>query len=175
MATTSTLPFRLWLGHSSGHLSQLAHGTGLAPNQKITLSLEDAAQNILVLGGIGSGKTTRAMHLFLMQLLDQQCGGLIFDVKGDFQKAVLAFAKHTQRNVTIIGPGFEKMNLLAGLTPEIAASFLKSAFLLNGKAHGDAFWIDTAELCRNTLGVLSFLPAYYSLQGLYRYLFECSR
>jgi len=65
------------------------------------------------------------------------------------------------------------MNLLAGLTPEVAASFLKSAFLLSGGAKMDGFWIDTAtELCRNTLGVLSFLPEHYSLQGLYSYLFD---
>ena len=37
----------------------------------------------------------------------------------------------------------------------------------------DGFWIDTAtELCRNTLGLLSFLPAHYTLQGLYSYLFD---
>lgn len=165
-------PFSVWLGHSSGHLSQLAHSTGLAPNQHVALSLEDAAQNILVLGGIGSGKTTRAMHPFLIQLIDQQCGGLIFDIKGDFQKAVMFCAEHTKRSITIIGPGFEPMNLLAGLTPEIAASFLKSTFLLSGKT-SEAFWIDTAtELCRNTLGILSFLPTHYHLQGLYRYLFN---
>jgi len=65
------------------------------------------------------------------------------------------------------------MNLLAGLTPEVAASFLKSAFLLNGGTKMDGFWIDTAtELCRNTLGVLSFLPEHYTLQGLYSYLFD---
>lgn len=167
------LPFSLWLGHSTGYLAELAHGTALAPKQKITLGLTDAAQNLLILGGIGSGKTTRAMHPFLMQLLDQGCGGLIFDIKGDFQTAVRTFASETNRPLTCIGPGFEKMNLLAGLTPEVASSFLKSAFLLSGKGHGDAFWLDTAtELCRNTLGLLSFLPASYSLQGLFGYLFS---
>lgn len=170
---TTALPFSLWLGRSTGQLAERAHGAGLAAHQKIALELEDAAQNILVLGGIGSGKTTRAMHPLLLQLLDQECGGLIFDVKGDFQTAVLTFAEQTQRPVTLIGPGFEKMNLLAGLSPEMAASFLKSAFLLSGKGHGEAFWIDTAtELCRNTLGLLSFVPNAYSLQGLYGYLFD---
>src|SRR2546423_10593374 len=66
------------------------------------------------------------------------------------------------------------MNLLAGLTPEVAASFLKSAFLVNG-ASRDGFWIDTAaELCRNALGVLSYLPGSYGLEGLYRYLFDAT-
>ncbi len=170
---TPNLPFSLWLGHSTGQLAQIAHGAALAAKQSIALSVEDAAQNIVILGAIGSGKTTRAMHPLLLQLLDQDCGGLIFDIKGDFQTAVFNFAEHAGRKIIRFGPGFERINLVAGLTPEIAASFLKSAFLLGGKGHHDPFWIDTAtELCRNTLGLLSFLPAYYSLQGLYLYLFD---
>jgi len=65
------------------------------------------------------------------------------------------------------------MNLIEGLTPEVAASFLKSAFLLGNKGNVDSFWVDTAsELCRNTLGMLSFIPHRYDLQSLHQYLFE---
>lgn len=165
--------FGLWLGKSTGRLARLWHKTGMAGNLNIALSIEDAAQNILVLGGIGAGKTTRLMQPLLVQLLDQSCGGLLFDVKGDVKKAVITLGEMTSRPVTIIGPNHGHMNLLAGLTPEVAASFLKSAFLLNGGAKMDGFWIDTAtELCRNTLGVLSFIPEHYTLQGLYGYLFD---
>jgi hypothetical protein len=171
----SRAPFRLWLGESTGTLSSMSHGAGIAPRQDVTLSLADACQNMLVLGAIGSGKTTRAMHPLLMQLLDQPCGGLIFDVKADFERAVQAMAKTVGKSITVIGVGHHGINLLAGLTPEIAASFLKSVFLLNGKHSGDSFWVETAtELCRNVLGLLSFLPEYYHLQGLYRYIFEAS-
>lgn len=165
--------FRLWLGQSTGTLAQLGHRTSLAAQQHVNLSLEDAAQNILILGGIGSGKTTRAMHPLLLQLLDQPCGGLIFDVKGDFHQAVRYFAHLTQRQIITIGPGHTPLNLLAGLTPEIAASFLKSVLLLAGQHRTDSFWVDSAsELCRNILGLLAFLPEHYSLQGLYGYLFD---
>jgi len=137
------------------------------------LNTEDAAQNILVLGGIGAGKTTRLMQPVLAQLLDQACGGLLFDVKGDVKKTVIQLAKMTHRQITLIGPNHNQMNLLENLTPEIAASFLKSAFLLSGGMRLDGFWVDTAtELCRNTLGLLSFLPKHYTLQGLYGYLFD---
>jgi type IV secretory pathway TraG/TraD family ATPase VirD4 len=171
-ASQSATHFGLWIGRSTGQLTELSHGSGLAPQQHIALSLEDAAQNILVLGGTGSGKTTRAMHPYLVQLLDQGCGGLIFDVKGDFQRAVNVFASHTEREIITIGPGYHHINLLSGLTPEVASSFLKSVFLLNGKHQTEGFWVDTAtELCRNTLGLLSFLPDHYNLQGLYSYLF----
>ena len=67
------------------------------------------------------------------------------------------------------------MNLLDGLSPEIATSFLKSALLLGGNARVDSFWVDTGvELCRSALGVLSFVPGDYTLKGLYPYLFDTS-
>lgn len=169
----ASLPFGLWLGKSTGTFSALSHGAGISAGQNVGLSLEDAAQNVLILGGIGSGKTTRAIQPVLVQLFDQDAGGLIFDIKGDFKKAVSKYAAETGRSVTIIGPHQKGLNLLAGLTPEVAASFLKSAFLLGGGGRGDAFWMDTAtELCRNALGVLSFLPGNYSLEGLHRYLYD---
>jgi type IV secretory pathway TraG/TraD family ATPase VirD4 len=164
--------FALWIGRATGHLAGLGHTAGIARGSSVVLALPDAAQNVLVLGGIGSGKTTRAVNPLLLQLLDQRCGGLVFNVKGNFGMTVDELARETHRSVVRIGPGYEPMNLLAGLTPEVAASFLKSAFLVNG-APRDAFWIDTAaELCRNALGVLSYLPDRYGLNGLYRYLFD---
>lgn len=170
---TNNIPFGLWLGESTGNLAQLSHGSNLAPNQQVGLFHEDLTQNVLILGAIGSGKTTRAVHPLLIQLLDQLCGGLIFDIKGDFHRAVETFAKKTGRNYRILGPNREPFNLLAGLSPEIAASFLKSAFLLSGSGRLDNFWIDTAtELCRNALGILALLPEHYHLHGLYSYLFD---
>lgn len=165
--------FGLYLGHSTGALASLGHGAGISAGQNVGLTLEDAAQNVLVLGGIGSGKTTRAIQPLLVQFLDQDCGGLIFDIKGDFKHAVARLAGDAGRSVSVIGPGQQGLNLLAGLSPETAASFLKSALMLNDGGKGDGFWLDTAtELCRNGLGVLSFLPGRYSLHGLYQYLFD---
>jgi type IV secretory pathway TraG/TraD family ATPase VirD4 len=170
---TKKSSFRLWLGSSSGKLIDLWHKSGIAKNQQVVLDEKDACQNILVLGGIGSGKTTCVMQPTLLQCLDQKCGGLIFDIKGDVKHAVAQFAAATGGKLILLGHGHCNINLLAGLTPEVAASFLKSAFLLNGKGNSDSFWVDTAtELCRNTLGILSFLPQHYSLQELYQYLFN---
>ncbi|MDX2164906.1 MAG: type IV secretion system DNA-binding domain-containing protein [Gammaproteobacteria bacterium] len=165
--------FKLWLGRSTGMLSEASHGASIAARQNISLSIEDAAQNIIVLGGIGSGKTTRAINPILLQLMDQECGGLIFDIKGNFFESVMSFSEKTGRKIITLGPNFEKINLISDLTPEIASSFLKSIFLLNSKGANDSFWIDTAtELCRNTLGVLSFFEEKYTLKGLYSYLFD---
>ena len=169
------IPFGLWVGRSTGYLSQLWHRTGVAADQNISLGIEDAAQNILVLGGIGSGKTTRLMQPLLAQLLDQECGGIVFDVKGDVRETVLAIAAHCKVDVAVIGPGENTwpINVLGGLSPEMAASFFKSIFLLSGGVRTEGFWIDTAtELCRNTLGVLSFIENHYNLHSLYNYLFD---
>jgi type IV secretory pathway TraG/TraD family ATPase VirD4 len=165
--------FGVWVGSSTGELSALSHGSGMDSGQHVVLSLEDACQNIAIMGGIGTGKTTRAVQPLLLQLLDQECGGLIFDIKGDFKKAVHTLAGVVEKPVITIGPSQVGMNLLQGLSPEVASSFLKSAFLLSGESRENPFWINTAtELCRNALGVLSFLPGNYNLVALYRYLFE---
>lgn len=165
--------FGLFLGTSTGKLGEFSHGAALRAAQNVSLSLQDAAQNILVLGGIGSGKTTRAVQPLLVQLLDQDSGGIIFDIKGDFKEAVSEIAQAVDREITLIGPERTKMNLIKNLSPEVAASFLKSALLLNGRGNSDPFWIDTAsELCKNALGVLSFFPARYSLSDLHEYLFD---
>lgn len=165
--------FGLYIGTSTGILGKLSHGAAIRKGQNVVLGLQDAAQNILVLGGIGSGKTTRAVQPLLVQLLDQDSGGLIFDIKGDFKRAVEVIANGAGHPLTVIGPEKTKMNLISGLTPEVAASFLKSALLLNSRGAGDPFWIDTAaELCKNALGVLSFFPKRYSLSELHEYLFD---
>ena len=164
--------FSLWMGLTTGTLSSRSHAAGMAPGQEVFLSLQDATQNIVTIGGIGSGKTTRVMQPVLVQLLQQDCGGLIFDVKGDFKNAVYKLAEEHGGEIITIGVHQRGLNLLKGLTPEMSASFLKSAFFLAGSGSGDKFWIDTAtELCKNSLGVLYFIPGAYSLEALYRYLF----
>ena len=165
--------FGLFLGTSTGKFGEFSHGAALRQNQNVALSLQDAAQNILILGGIGSGKTTRAVQPLLLQLLDQDSGGIIFDIKGDFKQAVIEIANAVGREITLIGPERTRMNLIKNLEPEIAASFLKSALLLNGRGNADPFWIDTAAaLCKNALGVLSFFPTRYTLADLHEYLFQ---
>ncbi|MDX2164905.1 MAG: type IV secretion system DNA-binding domain-containing protein [Gammaproteobacteria bacterium] len=172
---SSTDRFKLWLGKSTGILSKLSHGAGMAANQNIVLNQEDASQNIIIMGGIGSGKTSRSIHPLLMQLVDQDCGGLIFDIKGNFHGAVNTVfeAVRCTEKLKVIGQRGGSFNLIEGLTPETAASFLKSSLMLSGTRSIDSFWLDTAsDLCRNILGVLSFLKEHYNLSSLHEYLFD---
>ncbi len=171
VAPQASTGVRLWLGATEG----LLHRRGLWRNpgrRALVFDAADLGQNLLILGGIGSGKTTSIIQPALLQCLAHGMGGLLFDIKGDFGIAAAGLAKRAGRTLIVVGPGRRAFNLLRGLTPEAAAGFLKSALLLNG-APGDPFWTETAaELCRNALGVLSFLPDRYSLAGLYDYLFR---
>jgi type IV secretory pathway TraG/TraD family ATPase VirD4 len=167
-------PFMLTVGKSTGKLLQLGHGAAIAVRQTVRLVDDEASQNILVLGGTGSGKTTAEIQPLVDQCFRQDCGVLAFDVKGDFERAFRWLAARAGRTVTTIGMAGKPLNLLGGLSAEIAASFIKSALLLAGNTSSDAtFWNELAtELSRNVLGVLSYLPKHYTLSGLYKYIFN---
>jgi len=77
--------FGLWVGEATGALAALGHTAGLQRGSNVTLNLCDAAKNIAILAETGTGKTTRVINHLLVQALDFDCGGLIFDVRGDFQ------------------------------------------------------------------------------------------
>lgn len=178
---TEKEPFTLWLGNSTGILSSTyKHGAGISSDQNVALSVADAATNIMIYGGIGSGKTTRLISPLLLQVLSQDTGALIFDVKTDFIRETMYLAQQADRHVDVIGHGGLPFNLLQGISPETAAKFLHSAFLVaNGGRSGDSgFWIDGAvEYCRNALGILQFFPEKYTLPGLNKFIFdrdECS-
>ena len=164
--------FGLYIGESTGVLTARHHGAGIAALQPVTLNLPDATQNIITYGGIGEGKTTALIYPLLLQLLDQNCGGLIFDIKGDFKHAVMKFAKMTQTEITSIGAKHQNLNLLQNLTPETAADYLRATLTLHGSGGGkEKHWLNAASsLACSILGILSFTPRFYTLEGLYKFL-----
>ena len=167
----------LAVGRSTGELQIKGHVIGLDPNQDVWLVNDDCCQNICVMGGIGSGKTTRIINPLLYQLLEyNDVGGLIFDIKGDFGSAVDQFAHEVGgRNIHRIGVGeyCQGINLIGGLTPQQTAGFLQSTFYLCGGSMNDSFWIQSATaLIENTLGLLQYLgDRYYNLEKAYQYIF----
>lgn len=164
--------FAIEVGTATGKLLELGHGAAVGRKTVLRLEGDDAAKNIAIYGGIGAGKTTRAVNRYASQALHQNTGMLAFDIKGDFASTLEALGQRARRSITTIGVASRPINLLEGLTPEVAASFLKSALIL-AAGHDDKFWIETAtEYSRNVLGVLSFFPEHYSLNGLYRWLFD---
>lgn len=168
-------PLVMEIGVATGLLSKLGHASGIKRGQLVRLVGDDVSQDSLILGGKGQGKTTSALVPMLRQAMEQDCGALVLNVKGDFDRTVLALAEKTGRKVRVIGTGegAEPVDLLAGVSPDMASTFIASLLLLTGnKANEAVFWNTCAEnRSRAILGLLSRTTQYYSLPSLYRYLF----
>lgn len=167
--------FSLFVGTSTGDLAERGHAAGVpAAGVGLNLKLGDACQNFLILGATGSGKTTRYMLPMLNDILGQPCAAFIVDVKGDFGGSVHKLAARHSRKVTTIGVGgnARPINLISGLTPDVASSFVLAVIAQTGGKGNDAFWQDTAgAIIKNTLGILQYVPGRYSLAAVHDYLF----
>ncbi len=175
-AAAGARPIVLQIGKATGKLAKASHGAAIRRGEIIRLIGDEASQNIIVYGGVGSGKTTCVVNPLIAQCLDQDCGMLAFDVKGDWGRTLLALAAQLGRSVETIGIGGRPFNLLSGQTPDIAASYIKSALLLAGNTSAEStFWNEiSVQLAFNVLTILSFLGPRYSLAGLYNYVFSAT-
>jgi len=164
----------LYFGESAGTLFERAHIGGMEVGTEVIASPEDCSKNIIIFGGIGGGKTSRSINPLLLQLLEQNAGALIFDIKTDFQKEVAALTAHVGRGYKVVGDGGMTLNLLRDTTPELAASYLKSCFLMSGQGSGEsAFWVDSStEMARHCLTLLRLMDGDYSLASLYDLVFD---
>lgn len=164
----------LLFGRSTAELYSRDHVGGMPPGEPIFASKEDCCKNTIIFGGIGSGKTTRAINPLLKQIFEQQAGALVFNIKSDFDGELGYIAGITGRSYLTVGHGGLTLNLIRGTTPELAASYLKSCFIASGSAGGNAaFFVDQAvELCRNALTILMLTGGDYTLAGLYDLVFS---
>lgn len=164
----------LLFGRSTAELYSRDHVGGMPPGEPIFAAKEDCCKNTIIFGGIGSGKTTRAINPLLKQIFEQQAGALVFNIKSDFDNEMSYIAGITGRSYLTVGHGGLTLNLIRGTTPELAASYLKSCFIASGSAGGNAaFFVDQAvELCRNALTILMLTGGDYSLAGLYDLVFS---
>ncbi|MDR1529245.1 MAG: type IV secretory system conjugative DNA transfer family protein [Burkholderiales bacterium] len=160
----------LSLGYSTGLLENRGCPVGVRANEKIHLPPPNCCQNILVLGGIGSGKTASVINPTLLQILRSDASALIFDIKGDFQCEVAAIATFAKRKYQIIGLAGDALtiNLFRGCSPEQASGYLRSCFVAKGAASGDSsFWVDSAcNYCRNLLYLIELGGGDYNIAGL---------
>lgn len=132
-------------------------GENINTKQLIYLPEKSLYQNILITGTIGTGKTSSAMYPFTKQLIkyenlnnDKKLGMLILDVKGNYYKKVLEFAKEYNRENDIIVielNGKYKYNPLhkPNLKPSILANRLKTILLLFSKNNSESYWLDKAS------------------------------
>ena len=91
---------------------------GLLPEDDgwLKVSFGAATQNVLVVGGTGSGKTEAVMRPALARLLDSGCPGLVLDVKSDYSAMAAGYPDQT----VLVGtcPGARPFNILAGMPDE---------------------------------------------------------
>ena len=132
-------------------------GNNFKNNAPLYINEKGLYQNILVTGTIGSGKTSSAMYPFCKQLINysknnifNKIGMLILDVKGNFYKQVLEFAKTSGRKDDVIVielNGFYKYNPLhkPNLSPQVLANRLKTILLLFSPNNSESYWIDECE------------------------------
>lgn len=114
-------------------------------------------QNILITGTIGSGKTSSCMYPFTRQLMaykkndkNNKLGMLILDVKGNYYKQVINFAKAMDRldDLFVIELGKNvKYNPLdkPNLKPAVLANRLKTILMLFSPNNSDSYWLDKVE------------------------------
>ena len=126
-------------------------------NIPIYITEKSLYQNILITGGIGTGKTASAMYPFTKQLIhymsndsQKKLGFLILDVKGNYYSKVLEFARNSNRldDVIVIELNgkytynpLDKPNIKAS----ILANRLKNILLLFSPNNSESFWLDKAE------------------------------
>ena len=118
--------------------------------EQITIPENGLYQNVLITGTIGTGKTSSAMYPFVEQLISQNIGMLILDVKGNFHLKVKEIAKRYNRKVTVIElNGIETYNPLdkPNLKPSIIANRLRTILSLFSNTNAtDTYWLDKVEL-----------------------------
>ncbi len=126
-------------------------------NNLIFLPEKSLYQNILVTGTIGSGKTSCCMYPFTRQLMGyhqndsrSKIGMLILDVKGNYYREVVNFAKAYNRlsDLYVIELGKEvKYNPLdkPNLKPSVLANRLKTILMLFSPNNSESYWLDKVE------------------------------
>ena len=126
-------------------------------NNLVFIPEKSLYQNILITGTIGTGKTSSCMYPFTKQLINynrnniaSKLGMLILDVKGNYYKEVVNFARSSNRlsdlYVIELGNGV-KYNPLdkPNLKPAVLANRLKTILMLFSPNNSDSYWLDKVE------------------------------
>lgn len=111
----------------------------------------------MITGTIGLGKTSSAMYPFTKQFIeynhnnpDKKIGMLILDVKGNYYKQVLSYAKqyNLEDDVIVLGLNssvFYNPLHKPNLKPQVLANRLKSILTLFSENNTESYWLDKAE------------------------------
>lgn len=126
-------------------------------NKNVFIPEKSLYQNILIIGSIGSGKTSSAMYPFTKQLIKYEChnslkklGFLVLDVKGNYYSKVLSFATEFGRlnDVIVIEiNGKYTYNPLDKplLKSSVLANRIKNILTLFSPNNSESYWLDKVE------------------------------
>lgn len=159
---------RMLVGYSTGEIRSAGALASKEAGMPIVMNGDDLAQNILLFGGTGSGKTAIALNGYIEQLLNSKDGkydipffsqenfkysAFIMDAKGTFYLKVIQIAKKLGRlnDVVLIGTNSnnqstenivaKNINILSGLSPIELSNIVMST----SNAEGDGItWVKKA-------------------------------
>ena len=122
------------------------------------ITYDEATMNLIAFGSTGSGKTATVMRPVLKKLVQDGCGGLVLDIKGDYSAFLLSECDEDNLVLVGEGPGTKPVNILSGMNTDQFRGFLSSISMANG-AGNDGFW-GTGGV-RDAVLIFSFIAAKY--------------
>jgi hypothetical protein len=149
------------------------------------LTSGDLLEGVLGTGSTGSGKTSGFGLLLQMAILNDRWGCLWLCVKADELNLVWerARASGRERDVVVIGPNYEKINILdvfyrTGGVLNVAFAIFEIAELLErkhsgGGGSGDFFQQAAKQDLRNILVVAEHQPGGFTVDTIYALILAC--
>ena len=161
---------------------------GRAPSPSwLTIPQRGLYTGVMVLGAVGTGKTSACMYPYAEQLLrwragdvDHKIGGLVLEVKGDFCKQVRGILKQAGRESDYIEIGLDSQycyNPLHNDLDPYAVAFAIATLLNNlfGKSK-EPFWQQAyTDLLKFVILLRRISDGYTTLADVYHHILEPSK
>jgi hypothetical protein len=170
----------LVLGES--HLARLP-GPAPAPTW-LTIPQRGLYTGVMILGAVGTGKTSACMYPFIDQLLRwrandpaQKLGGLVLEVKGDFCPQVRQMLRAANREADYLEIGLDTgvcYNPLHNDLEPYAVAFALASLINNlfGKSK-EPFWQQAyTDLLKFVISLRRITDGYTTLSEVYRYIID---
>lgn len=150
--------------------------------QSVRFTRAELCLHLIAFGGTGSGKTGSWFVPILRQFIEQWCGALVSNSKGNFDRVVVALAEAAGRedDVRVIGYGddAENVNLFSTVPPNMIATYTSPLLRMTDKSEKSGLWNAIASQLAETVGtILWYYRKYtgidhYSYPGIQRFLFR---
>ena len=168
--------------------SHLARMPGPAPAPTwLTIPQRGLYTGVMILGAVGTGKTSACMYPFIDQLLrwraqdpKQKLGGLVLEVKGDFCPQVRQMLRAANREADYLEIGLDTgvcYNPLHNDLEPYAVAFALASLINNlfGKSK-EPFWQQAyTDLLKFVISLRRITDGYTTLSEVYRYIIDDSQ